>query len=720
MGADILALVTAGSITGGLVSLAMVGAAWRNRNNPAAPAFSLLMASVSGWCFFAAAFVLAGEADTAYLLTRLSRLSAAHVAPLLLVFVLSYAGYTRWLAPKWLTAFWIVPVVYVLFSLTGTWHRFASGPEDVEMVTAGGITAPVVHTQLVRDVHLAVAYLLVLASYAVLVHFYRRSRTTHRRQIILIGLGAFVPFVANVAFTSGTTIHPGIDLTPVTFTLTGVVMGWALFRYDFLEAAPVTTEVLVEQLPDPVLVVDEDDCVVDHNPAASAVFGEDGMTGSHVAVAAPGLIEHIEAKNIYSFPEPHAVDSGSVRYYDPNVTTLDDQHGTVHGRLVVLRDVTGQQRRQDRLEALQTATQQFITATTKDQIAQLSVDFVEQALDRHAAGVFLIDDDGTLRPVALTEKVREYYDESDLFLDEDTTAYEVFETQRSHVEEIDDDSPFRRYAFYPLGENGILGIGSRNEEPFASDDEQFATILARATQVALSQVDRERELRRSREAVERRSEQIEFFNGILRHTLRNALLVIQGRADHLSHQVDDGGQCHLDVIDQWCNDLAALNDEIRAINDTVTATESERFEVVDLTHLLEDGVRTVEDDYPNLEISLDVANDVQIYANELAGRVLTSVVLNAVSHNDTDEPRVEITVQRASDRVQVYVADNGPGMSDEMKETVLERDVATSQTSHGFGLYFVSVMMNLYGGTVSFEDNDPRGTVACLEFQAAD
>ena len=27
--------------------------------------------------------------------------------------------------------------------------------------------------------------------------------------------------------------------------------------------------------------------------------------------------------------------------------------------------------------------------------------------------------------------------------------------------------------------------------------------------------------------------------------------------------------------------------------------------------------------------------------------------------------------------------------------------------------------MNLYGGTVWFEDNDPRGTVAVLEFQSA-
>ena len=32
------------------------------------------------------------------------------------------------------------------------------------------------------------------------------------------------------------------------------------------------------------------------------------------------------------------------------------------------------------------------------------------------------------------------------------------------------------------------------------------------------------------------------------------------------------------------------------------------------------------------------------------------------------------------------------------------------------GLYFVKVMMEEYGGSVRFEANEPRGTVAVLDF----
>jgi signal transduction histidine kinase len=722
MAVDTLSLIVAGSVAGGLVSLAMGIASWRNREMPAAPAFGLSMLAVSSWCFFAAAFAVAGDVASAYLLDRLARLSSAHVGPLLLVFVLSYAGYDEFLKRRWLAAFWLVPATYLLLSLTGPWHGFASGPADVAMVTAGGITAPAVDSEPIRTLYLLVAYVITFTSCGVLAHLYRRSRTTHRRQILMITLGVSAPLVASTSNAIGFAVHPGIDLTPITFTVTGLVMGWALFRYDFLGAAPVTTEVLVERLPDPVLVLDEDDRVVDHNPAAVEAFSDDGMAGKPVTEVAPDLRDHLERDDVYTLSSEEWSEGSSAHFYDPQVSTIADQHGRERGQLVVLRDVTGQQRRQDRLEALQIATRRFIAADTHDQIAELTVDFVERVMDRHAAGVFLADEEeNVLQPTALTDNVSEYYDPEGLVLDADTDSYEAYTSgEQTTIPDEREETPFSRYFVFPIDGHGVLRIASRDDEPFASDDEQFASILSRTSQVALTQVDRENELRRSRASIERRSEQIDFFNGILRHNLRNALLVIQGRGDHLRGQVDDEDLPHLDVIAQWCEDLAALNDEIREINDTVTATESERFEAVDLGQLLADCVETIEEEYPAATVTLDVDGHPRVQANELAGRVLDSVLRNAVEHNDGDAPRVDVTARQTSDWVQVEVADDGAGMSDEMKTTVFERDLGASHTSNEFGLYFVSVVMNLYGGTVRFEDNEPSGTIACLEFQVAD
>jgi signal transduction histidine kinase len=590
----------------------------------------------------------------------------------------------------------------------------------VTFQTVAGVTAPVVPVGPAKAVHLAFAYVVMVLVYLVLFRLLRRTRAAHRGQAVAVVVGSLSPFLANVAFYTGLLSHPGLDPTPMTFVLSGGVIGWGLFRYNFLSVTPLASDVLIAGLPDPVLVLDGDDRVVDSNPAAAAALVGDEVEGETVSDVAPGLIRALTEDGIYSVPTEHATDGGVTRFYDPQVETIDDQHDTERGRLVVLRDVTGQQRRQDRLEALQAATQRFIAAPTDERIAELAVDFLEQALDHHGAGVFLADDAETaLRPAALTATTAGYYDDEDLTLGPESVPFDAYESGEQRSLDADDASPFTVFAFFPLGEHGVVAIGSREESGFASDDEQFAEILARTTQVALSQVEREGDLRRSRASVERRSEQIEFFNGVLRHTMRNALLVIQGRADYLRDHVDASQESHLDVIEHWCADLATLSDEIKALNDTVTATESERFEAVDLTALLTSRTERIPLEFASLDVAFDVEDDLHVRANELAGRVLDTVIRNAVDHNDATEPHVEITTQRAADRVQVRVADNGPGMSDAMKESVFERALATNHTASGFGLYFVSVVMNLYGGTVWFEDNDPRGTVAVLEFQSA-
>lgn len=68
------------------------------------------------------------------------------------------------------------------------------------------------------------------------------------------------------------------------------------------------------------------------------------------------------------------------------------------------------------------------------------------------------------------------------------------------------------------------------------------------------------------------------------------------------------------------------------------------------------------------------------------------------------------------ERVVVRVADDGPGVPDDAKERVFEKDYTTrGDGTRGFGLYFVAVTVERDGGSVRFEDNHPRGTVVVIE-----
>jgi nitrogen-specific signal transduction histidine kinase len=718
-------MVVAGSVVGGMISVALSYTAWRNRDVPAAEPFAYLLLSVGGWSFLSAAQILGSTPFEVYVFNRLMRAVAANVVPLSLLFVLVFAGYERYTSKRWLLVQGVLPVLYIVVSLTAPYHELASTPSDIMFPTVDGVVAPLVELGLAGEAFLAYSYVVYALTYLVLFRVILGTRSVHRNQSVVIALGMFIPIAANAAYQVGFFIHPGVDLTPVTLMLSGIVIALGLFKYDFLLVSPLANDLLVDELPDPVMVIDDTGSVIDLNPATRETFEGNIEQGTVLAEALPGLHESISDGEVYSVSSVNDSGGKTINYYDPQVVGINDQYGAERGRLLVLRDVSGQRRRQDRLEALQAATQQFITARTDDQIADLAVDYADSVLDQQTAALFLHDEaDDTLEPAAMTEDVTEYFETEELAIPRaDTPLWESFRSnsmQITDVSGIDWLNPYDRLLLAPVGDKGVLGFGSLDGTEFTEEDEQFASILAQTTQVALQQVAHEQELVESHATVERRSDQIEFFNGILRHALRNALLVIQGRASYLEDRVDPDETHHLDVIHDWCQDLAELNDEISAINDTVSATEDKRLAAMDLTEMLHDCAQELRGDYDYVDIGMQIDDDLYVEGNHLASRAILDVMLNAIEHNDATEPEIEVWTKCAADRVQVYIADNGPGLSDEMKETVFERDLRAAQSADGFGLYFVSVIMNLYGGTVWFEDNTPRGTIAILEFQATE
>ncbi|MEA5386041.1 histidine kinase N-terminal 7TM domain-containing protein [Haloarculaceae archaeon H-GB11] len=709
-----------------LISIALAGVSWQHRDVPAALPFGLLSLTMAGWSLFDAAFHLSRDPAVALSLYRLSGILAVQVPAIWVVFAVIYVGKREYLTLRRIAAIWLLPVAYVVLTLTEPSHSLM--PDSVVFVTASGITAPVVDTPIGFWAVEFASFGYVLVGYIVLGRQLGTARTVTRRQTTLIIMGSLFPFLSNAFYVAGVRVHPGIDLTPIAFSLNGILIAWALFKYDFLNVAPLASDVLIDELPDPVLVLDAEDCIVDHNPAAAALTEREVLSGEDVDSVLPGVLDRTDVDGDATVSGFRGTISGA---FDPQVTQIRDQHGIGHGRLLVLRDVSVQQRQLERLEALQSTTQQFIQAHTEAEVARAATDFADRVLEQDLAVVFTYDDETErLDPMSLTDSASNAVDRETLGIDSDSggVLWEAFTDDEMGVYDVTDqplecsldDLPLSNVLLVPLGDMGLLCIGSLGApEAYTAEATQFAQILARTTETALSRVARERQLRESRETVRRRTEQIEFFNGVLRHNIRNGMLVIDGNVGYLRDVVDPDQQSNLDTISSWCEDLTEMTDKIRSFNETVTADEDERLTKVDLSTLVRDRTAAIRQTNEKLTIDLDVDDGIAVEANELLSEVIESIIRNAVEHNDTDDPTIHIRTVEVGDWIQLRIADDGPGISDDLKESVFERDVATSQTAHGFGLYFVSVMMDLYDGNVWFEDNDPEGAVAVLEFERA-
>ncbi|QAU14527.1 PAS domain S-box protein (plasmid) [Halorubrum sp. BOL3-1] len=216
--------------------------------------------------------------------------------------------------------------------------------------------------------------------------------------------------------------------------------------------------------------------------------------------------------------------------------------------------------------------------------------------------------------------------------------------------------------------------------------------------------------------LEEQRDNLKLLNEVLRHDIRNDMNVVYGHTDLLEEHVDESGQAHLDTVQKSAESVVKLTKTARDLTKTMLSTEADIEPVRLDQHLnpvvenareeLDDAVITTEDQIPNSMVP----------GNELLKAVFRNLVQNAVVHNDNDIPQVQISVTVADETLTVAVADNGPGVPDNQKEQIFGKgEKGLDSPGTGIGLYLVRTLVDLYGGDVWVEDNDPRGAVFVVE-----
>ena len=117
-----------------------------------------------------------------------------------------------------------------------------------------------------------------------------------------------------------------------------------------------------------------------------------------------------------------------------------------------------------------------------------------------------------------------------------------------------------------------------------------------------------------------------------------------------------------------------------------------------------------------LTLTLDVPHDAGRFLAD--ARRLRQIVFNLLSNSFKFTPRggiITLSAKIVGEDVQIAVADNGPGLSPEVKATVFERFSAKSQAGAragaGLGLALVNRFLELHDGWVEIETSKAGGTL---------
>ncbi len=175
------------------------------------------------------------------------------------------------------------------------------------------------------------------------------------------------------------------------------------------------------------------------------------------------------------------------------------------------RDTTDRRRRARQLETLHDVTRRMMSAQTHDKVAEVAVGAVEDSLGLSEAAIFRYDPDRDAL-VPAVDRVESDSPREGLPTFERGTglAWEVYETGETGVFEdvagtpgdYNPDSPVESELLVPLGEHGVLAVGSTTPQTFDDQMVKLAEILAANLTTAFTQVDRARELEEYERLVE--------------------------------------------------------------------------------------------------------------------------------------------------------------------------------------------------------------------------
>ena len=191
------------------------------------------------------------------------------------------------------------------------------------------------------------AYLLNLAGTGVLIWRFIYYRNIYRKQLTVLVGAALIPLIVNIFYQFAPKVAPvlsvPIDLTPISFTVTAILLSAGIFGLRLFDLIPIARHTVLEYIPEMVFVVDAHDRVLDANSSAQKTLGKslDDIIGKdplEVFSEWPQLINRFltanEAHEEIQIPgdPPHTLEI--------TISALYNQFKQLDGRVIVAHDVT--------------------------------------------------------------------------------------------------------------------------------------------------------------------------------------------------------------------------------------------------------------------------------------------------------------------------------------------------------------------------------------------
>ncbi|WP_254823167.1 sensor histidine kinase [Haloglomus halophilum] len=222
------------------------------------------------------------------------------------------------------------------------------------------------------------------------------------------------------------------------------------------------------------------------------------------------------------------------------------------------------------------------------------------------------------------------------------------------------------------------------------------------------------------ERTEDQRETLELLTRLLRHDIRNDMQAVNAHAGFLAEEdLSEDGESSLGVIKQRSDAILRLLEDTSTLIETLGSDRELR--PISLSTTVEQEAVSIRDEHPEVTVETDVPEDLQVVADGLLHQLFLNLLSNAVAHNDTEDLRIHVGAKRRQDLVDITVSDNGTGIPEAIRETCFELgEKGPGSQGDGLGLYLVSRLADVYGGSVTVDDSPSGGAQFDITLETAD
>jgi PAS domain S-box-containing protein len=291
------------------------------------------------------------------------------IVPPLLVFAVRFSEYGRRSAELTWGLVLIVLAIFTALLLTNqSQHLFYSNPR-----LSDEQSLPQLQYDLTVLAYLYILLYLYGASlYAISLLIRRASQSpaTFRHPYTIVAAGFLLPLIFSIFPRMNIQFGEYRDLTPVAFAAGSLLAGWGLFRYGWFDITPTARQQLIENLSDPVFVLDLRNRIVNVNKAGLAMIDKQrgeiiGRTPQAAFARLPFLAELVSEPYEQNKEMTHLSQNGTV-FLQAGISEILGRRRERIGRIIVIRDETTLKTLKEKHQALSNTVEQRVEQRTED------------------------------------------------------------------------------------------------------------------------------------------------------------------------------------------------------------------------------------------------------------------------------------------------------------------------------------------------------------------